>query len=128
MSERAYLLAVDGDGKRTQALVSDMEGNVLARGLGPDSNIHGVGIEGFGTAVRTAVDGALLSVLGPRVLSDRPGWQRVKFAAACFGLAGIDDSEDEEQVSGWLHKNGMECTMRVLNDSELILAAGTPGG
>jgi N-acetylglucosamine kinase-like BadF-type ATPase len=128
MSEKEYLLGVDGDGKRTQALLADREGNVLARGLGPDSNIHTVGLEAFGKAVRTAVDGALLSVVGPRVLSDQPGWQRVKIAAACFGLAGIDNAEDEAQVSKWLRDNGMACTLRVLNDSELVLAAGTPDG
>jgi N-acetylglucosamine kinase-like BadF-type ATPase len=128
MSEREYLIGVDGDGKRTQALVADIEGNVLARGLGPDSNIHSVGIEGFGKAVRTAIDGALLSVLGPRVLSEKPGWQCVKIAAACFGLAGVDGAQDEAQVSKWLRDNGMACALQVLNDSELILAAGTPEG
>ena len=128
MNEKEYLLAVDGDGKRTQALLADRDGNVLARGLGPDSNIHNVGIEALGDATRTAVDGALLSVLGPRVLSDQPGWQRVKIVSACFGLAGIDNAEDEAQVSRWLREHGLACPVKVVNDSELILAAGTPEG
>jgi N-acetylglucosamine kinase-like BadF-type ATPase len=128
MSDKEYLLGVYGDGKGTQALLADREGNVLARGLGPESNIHSVGIEAFGKAARTAVDGALLSVVGPRVLSDQPGWQRVKIAAACFGLAGVDNAEDEAQVSKWLIENGLAGSLRVLNDSELTLAAGTPEG
>ena len=36
---------MDGGGTSTQALVADLEGKVLARGLGPASNIHNVSFE-----------------------------------------------------------------------------------
>ncbi len=128
MSEREYLLGVDGDGNRTQALVADMNGTVLARGLGPGSNIHAVGLEAFGTAMRTAIEGALLSVVGPRGQVDGPGWNRIKIAAACFGLAGIDGPDDEAQVAKWVREAAVTKSFQVLNDAELILAAGTPDG
>jgi len=128
MAEREYLLAVDGDGKRTQALVADTNGTVLARGLGPGSNLHAVGIEGFGKSVQTAIEGALMNIVGPRAEVGVPGWKRVKLAAACFGLAGIDGPDDEAQVSKWIADAGISKTFQVLNDSELILAGGTPDG
>lgn len=40
MSAPQFLLAVDGGGTNTQALIADAEGTVLARGLGPSSNLH----------------------------------------------------------------------------------------
>ena len=128
MTERQFLLGVEGNGNRTQALLADMSATVLARGLGPGSNIHAAGIEGFGKAVTTAIEGALLSVVGPRAQADEPAWKRVKIVAACFGLAGVDGPEDEAQVSEWIRQEGVTENFRVLNDSELTLAAGTPDG
>ena len=124
---RDLLLAVDGGGSKTQALVTDLEGNVLARGLGPGSNLHSVGLERFGQAVTTAVEGALVNVLGP---GSGPGatWRCDRIAAACFGLAGVDSSDDERVISGWVREQEIAPRFMVVNDSELILAAGTPEG
>jgi N-acetylglucosamine kinase-like BadF-type ATPase len=128
MTEREFLLGVEGDGNRTQVLVADMNGTVLARGLGPGSNIHAAGGEEFGKAMATAIGGALLSVVGPHDQGDGPSWGRVKIAAACFGLAGVDGPEDEAQVAKWVTQEAITSNFRVLNDSELNLAAGTPDG
>jgi N-acetylglucosamine kinase-like BadF-type ATPase len=128
MAEREFLLGVEGDGNRTQALVADVNGTVLARGLGPGSNIHAVEGEGFGKALRVAIEGALLSVVGPSPQDDGASWKRVRIAAACFGLAGVDGPEDEAQIAKWIRQEGVTPNFRVLNDSELILAAGTPEG
>jgi N-acetylglucosamine kinase-like BadF-type ATPase len=124
---RDLLIAVDGGGTKTQALVTDLEGNVLARGLGPGSNHHSVGLERFGQAVTTAVEGALINVLGP---GSGPGSIRRcgRIAAACFGLAGVDSPDDERVISGWLREQEVAPRFMVVNDSELILAAGTPEG
>jgi len=124
---RDLLLAVDGGGSKTQALVTDLEGKVLARGLGPGSNLHSVGLERFGQAVTIAVEGALINVLGP---GSSPGaaWRCGRIAAACFGLAGVDSAEDERVITGWVREQAIAPTFMVVNDSELILAAGTPEG
>lgn len=121
------LLAIDGGGSKTQALVTDLEGKVLARGLGPSSNLHTIGIERFGQAIITAVEGALVHVLGPRAATDAPAWSG-RIAAACFGLAGVDSPEDEAQISSWVRAQAIAPKFMVVNDSELILAGGTPDG
>lgn len=128
MSPPDLLLAVDGGGTKTRALVTDLEGNVLARGLGPSSNLHSVGFEQFATALTTAVDGALLSVLSHRSDAGGPGWRSGRIAAACFGLAGVDSPEDEAQISQWVSEQGIAPAFLVVNDAELILAGGTPEG
>jgi len=128
MTTPELLLAVDGGGTKTEALVADLQGNVLARGLGPGSNAHRVGFDGFCRAVTTAIDGALRHVLGTGSHKDGPAWRTVPVAAACFGLAGVDGPEDEAQVSRWVKEQAIAPTFQVVNDSELVLAAGTPDG
>ncbi|HEV7500370.1 MAG TPA: BadF/BadG/BcrA/BcrD ATPase family protein, partial [Vicinamibacteria bacterium] len=80
----------------------------------------------------TAIDGALAQVRGAQVPSPAPHsdgrWQGAGIAAACFGLSGVDSADDEAQVSGWLRAQAVALRFMVVNDSELILAGGTPAG
>ena len=122
------LLAVDGGGTKTQALVSDLQGKVLARGLGPSSNIHNVGLEESCRAVATAIEGALLHILGPQARKTGVAWKSAPFAAACFGLSGVDGPTDEAEVGRWVKDQAIAPRFLVVNDSELILAGGTPQG
>ena len=122
------LLAVDGGGTKTQAVVADLEGKVLARGLAPSSTVHNVGLEQSCLALTTAIEGALVNVLGPQVRSEGKVWRAARIAAACFGLAGIDSPEDEAEVSRWVREQAITSRFAVVNDSELILAGGTPEG
>jgi N-acetylglucosamine kinase-like BadF-type ATPase len=137
MSTPQLLLAVDGGGTSTQALVADMAGKVLARGLGPSSNLHNVGFEAASAAIATAIDGALAQVRGPSpggkplatpAGAEGPRWRAAGIAAACLGLSGVDSAQDEAQVSRWIEKQAIAPRFVVVNDSELILAAGTPEG
>jgi N-acetylglucosamine kinase-like BadF-type ATPase len=119
------LLGVEGSGSKTQALVTDISGTVLGRGLGGSSNHNVVGSENAFRALVAAVEGALRPILpfGKGSL-----WSQPDISAACFGLAGVDTSEDETIVLGWLRQQGLKCKVSVLNDADLILAAGNPEG
>jgi len=122
------LLAVDGGGTKTQAVVADLEGKVLARGLAPSSTVHNVGFEQSCQALTTAIEGALVNVLGPQSRGEGRVWRSARIAAACFGLAGIDSAEDEAEVSRWVREQAITSRFAVVNDAELILAGGTPEG
>jgi N-acetylglucosamine kinase-like BadF-type ATPase len=128
MTGPELLLAVDGGGTKTQAVVADLEGKVLARGLAPSSTVHNVGFEQSCQALTTAIEGALVNVLGPQARQEGRVWRSARIAAACFGLAGIDSPEDEADVSRWVREQAITPRFAVINDSELILAAGTPEG
>jgi N-acetylmuramic acid 6-phosphate etherase len=129
MKQKEVVLAVDGGGTKTQALIADLDGNILGRGLGPGSNSHRDGFEEGCKAVRIAAEAALQSVtVGRSNASGEPAWRRARIVAACFGLAGIDGPEDEAEFSGWVRREAITDNYRVLNDSELILAGGTPDG
>src|SRR5262245_8247870 len=99
---QAFLLAVDGGGTKTQALITDLDGHVVARGIGPSSNIHRVGLEQSGRALATAIEGALQHVLGASARGSQPAWRQTRIVAACFGLAGVDCPEDEREISHWV--------------------------
>lgn len=128
MSPADLLVAVDGGGTRTRAAVADLEGRVLARGFGPSSNLQDVGLETVGKALTTAVEGALLQVPGAAWKGEGSVWQSGRIAAACLGLAGVDTREDEARLSQWLRDQGLAARFSILNDSELVLACGTPEG
>ncbi len=126
MTARDLLLAVDGGGTKTLAVVADLQGQVLARGLGPGSNPYTVGFIQFTEAVREAVSSALRPVLGAD--TDGLGGTSGRIAAACFGMAGVDSTEDEVAVSAWVKRQEVAPSFLVVNDIELIMAGGTPDG
>jgi N-acetylglucosamine kinase-like BadF-type ATPase len=128
MTGPELLLVVDGGGTKTQAVVTDLSGAVLGRGLGPSSNLHNVGLEETCRALTVAIEGALIHVLGPAVRAAGPGWRSARIAAACFGLSGVDAPEDEAVISRWVREQGVAPRFTVVNDGELVLAGGTPDG
>jgi N-acetylglucosamine kinase-like BadF-type ATPase len=121
-----FLLAVEGGGSKTTALLTDLEGKNLGRGFGPGSNLHSAGLESAGKAVAMAIDGALINATGR--LPEGGSWRETGIAAACFGLAGIDGPEDEAQLTAWVRGQAVAERFVVVNDSELVVAAGTPDG
>jgi N-acetylglucosamine kinase-like BadF-type ATPase len=121
-----FLLAVEGGGSKTTALLTDLEGRNLGRGFGPGSNPHSVGFESAGKAVSMAIDGALINATGR--LGAGSSWRETGVAAACFGLAGVDGPEDEAQLTSWVKGQDVAERFVVVNDSELVVAAGTPEG
>jgi len=122
-----YLLGVEGGGTTTQAVVADLNGRVLGRGLGPASNHRKVGWVAAVEALSTAIGGALGQVAGYRS-GDGPAWTRVRVAHACLGLAGIDTPQDRDMVRGWIVREGIASRVLVVNDAELVLVGGTPEG
>ena len=121
-----FLLAVEGGGSKTTALLTDLEGKAVGRGFGPGSNPHAVGIESARKAIAMAVDGALINATGR--LPEGSTWRETGIAAACLGLAGIDGPEDEAQLTAWVKDKAFAERFSVVNDSELVVAAGTPEG
>jgi N-acetylglucosamine kinase-like BadF-type ATPase len=122
-----FVLGVDGGGASTHAILADAAGRVLGRGLGGVANQHKVGFERACAAIGTAIEGAINQIVGIS-RSEGRSFARVPIAAACLGLAGVDRVADQERFSAWLRDQGLNASVRVMNDSELILLAGTPEG
>jgi N-acetylglucosamine kinase-like BadF-type ATPase len=86
------LLGIDGGGSKTRALITDRDGTALGEGVSSTSNYHRAGIDGATNAIKTAIAAAFAQA----------GIAPARFAAATFGLAGVDRAADRELFSRWL--------------------------
>jgi N-acetylglucosamine kinase-like BadF-type ATPase len=110
-----YMIGVDGGGTKTLALLADMEGHVIARGVSGPSNYNAVGFELACKALESAINMAR---------KDHPG----EISAICFGLAGVGRADDIEKFHVWAVERFPGTAIKVANDAEILLAAGSPTG
>ncbi|HLI50575.1 MAG TPA: BadF/BadG/BcrA/BcrD ATPase family protein, partial [Thermomicrobiaceae bacterium] len=110
---------IDGGGSKTRALLADPSGEVIGVGSAGSSNQYAVGlapaIEALLSAIAMAEADAGVEPIG-------------LYAAATLGLAGVDRPGDERIFLDWLAEQRIAERYSVVNDAELILAAGTPAG
>ena len=111
----AHILGVDGGGTKTVALVGDLDGNVLARGLSGSSNTNTVGFDAACVALESAINMAC---------SGYPG----EISALCLGLAGAGRNEEMEQFHNWAAHKFPKAVVKVASDAEILLMASTPSG
>jgi N-acetylglucosamine kinase-like BadF-type ATPase len=117
-SRPELILGIDGGGSKTIALLADLDGRVLGRGTAGSSNYQGVGAEAAQAALSRAIRAAFAAAEVP------PGPIR----AACLGLAGVDRPEDRALFEAWAARAAPGVPTLIVNDAELVLAAGTPEG
>lgn len=112
------LLGVDGGGTSTTAWLADPAGLVLGRGRGGPSNAKAVG----GEAAKSSLDEAIGAAFADATLDPRP------VAVACLGLAGFDRPEDRDWLLRWASGEVWPGKLVLVNDGDLVVAAGTPEG
>jgi N-acetylglucosamine kinase-like BadF-type ATPase len=112
------LLGIDGGGTATKAWLADAEGHLLGRGRGGPSNIKAVGAAAALRALQAAIAGAFADA--------REDFNTVE--VACLGLAGFDRPEDKEQLRTWAADGRWAKRLILVNDGDLVVAAGTPKG
>src|SRR6185503_2881504 len=110
-----YIIGVDGGGTKTLALLADLDGHVIAKGVSGPSNYNVVGFEAACGALENAINAAR---------KDHPG----EISALCLGLAGAGRGEDIDQFHAWATNRFPNTAMKVVNDVEILLAAGSPTG
>jgi N-acetylmuramic acid 6-phosphate etherase len=112
------LLGIDGGGTKTTALLAEADGRVLGRGVTGSSNYHAVGADTARDSVRAAVQTAFGEA------------RRTPLAleAVCLGLAGAGRAPDRALFGDWAVREWPNAKRLIVNDAELVLAAGTPGG
>ncbi|HKF93801.1 MAG TPA: BadF/BadG/BcrA/BcrD ATPase family protein, partial [Gammaproteobacteria bacterium] len=110
-----YILGVDGGGTKTLALLGDLDGNILARGLSGPSNYHAVGFHTACLALEGAISMARKEYSG-------------EIAALCLGLAGAGRKKDIEQFENWAVNKFPKTAVMVVSDAEILLRAVTASG
>jgi N-acetylglucosamine kinase-like BadF-type ATPase len=112
------LLGVDGGGTSTVAWLSASGGRVLGRGQAGPSNAKSVG---SGPA-RASLDAAIKAAFTDA------GLETTHADVACLGLAGFDRAEDRHVLEGWVEEGRWAERLVLVNDGDLVVAAGTPDG
>lgn len=110
-----YILGVDGGGTKTLALLGDLDGNVLSRGMSGPSNYNVIGFDAACSALEGAINMAR---------NEYPG----ELSALCLGLAGAGRKEDVELFQNWAIHKFPKTKIQVASDAEVLLTAGAPSG
>jgi N-acetylglucosamine kinase-like BadF-type ATPase len=110
-----YILGVDGGGTKTVALLGDLNGNVVARGVSGPSNANAVGFDAACSALESAMNAAR---------SEHPG----ELSALCWGLAGAGRKEEIEQFQNWAMHRFPKTVVKVVSDAEMLLMTGPSSG
>jgi N-acetylglucosamine kinase-like BadF-type ATPase len=117
-TQPALLLGIDGGGTSTEAWLADWTGSVLGRGRAGPSNAKAIGAEAARRALNQAIVGAF----------NDAGIDRKPADVACLGLAGFDRPDDRALLQEWCTAENWAHRLLVVNDGDLLLAAGTAEG
>src|SRR5262245_55311399 len=110
------VLGFDGGGTKTECLVMDLSGAILARGRGPASNPTRIGFEAAAAGVKQAAVSALASLKQP-----------VEVVALCAGLAGTAQPENRDRMQQLLEAQVPGVLVAIRTDLDLALAAMPEG-
>lgn len=108
------VLAVDGGGTKTHAVVADASGELLGVATGGPSNWEDVGLEAAGSTLREAVLEAM----------DDAAVAPAAVDGSIFGIAGIDWESDRVSLASIPESLGLGGDWEVVNDAFVALRAG----
>lgn len=111
----AWVIGIDGGGTRTRALLADSTGAVHASGEAGTSNPLVHGVAAAQRELSLAVSRAFAAANAPPA----------RAAALCMGLGGAGRQREQRELVEWAGAH-LAAQVRVVNDGEIVLAAGTP--
>lgn len=110
-------VGVDGGGTKTNGVLVDAAGKVLAQLRGASTNLHAVGRDVARARLCTLVDDLLAQA----------GAAGRDLAAIGLGMSGVGRPEEQAQVRGWMQERFPASACFVDNDAVAALAAATGG-
>lgn len=109
------IIGIDGGGTRTRARLANTRSETLGNGRGGPANPNAHGLPAAQNEILTAIQLAF----------DDAQIERQRVAAACLGIGGVDRAEERALFIAWARAMIAE-RVAVVNDGEIVLAAGTP--
>lgn len=110
-----YLIGIDGGGTRCRARLANLHGETLGNGEAGTANPN---VAGFDAAQRE-----ILSAIQRAFEDAKIEKQRV--AAACLGVGGVDRPDERARLQAWAEEHIAPHAI-IVNDGEIVLAAGSP--
>ena len=113
------LLGIDGGGTATEAWLAEPGGRC-------SGSRHGRTIERQSRWSDRCPRGDRFG--DPRRVSHRPALHLAPVDVICLGLAGFDRPDDRKLLAGWADEARWARRLVMVNDGDLVVAAGTPEG
>lgn len=115
MTQKDFVLGLDGGGTSTVCLLADAQGRVLARVEAPASNHRKADL-------REAREALLSGIVDAARQAGIKDSEPLRFAAVCAGLAGVDTPDDAAILRQMLCELVATDYLEVVNDGEIALA------
>ncbi len=116
------VIGVEGGGTKTVAWIASVNSDgamtIRGRGTSGPSNVHAVGLQ-------TTLNNLLDAILKARMTA---GLRQQSLDAACFAMAGVDREREAELFTQWAFTQNIAPRVKVTNDCEGLLTAGTQEG
>ena len=106
-----FVIGIDAGGTKTDAVLADVQGAVMAR-----ARVGGANLAAHGElAVEKTLHDAIDEVLGA---------ERRAPDVICLGIAGVDRPEDKAIIAGIMRRIGARASVLITNDALIALVAG----
>jgi len=109
------VIGVDGGGTRTRARLSRARGEILGNGEAGIANPNAHGFVAAQTEILAAIE---------RAFQDAHIAKQI-VAAACLGIGGVDRADERARLTEWA-RQAIAPRAQIVNDGEIVLAAGLP--
>lgn len=110
------VIGVDGGGTRTRARLANTRGETLSTGEAGPANPHARGFQAAEREILTAIQSAFEGAHAEMQM----------VAATCLGIGGVDRAEERSRFAAWARET-IAPRVQVVNDGEIVLAAGSSG-
>jgi len=111
----SFVIGIDGGGTHCRARLANLRGETLGNGEAGTANPNVAGFESAQREILLAIQ---------RAFADAKIEKQI-VAAACLGIGGVDRADERRQLETWAAQNIAQRAM-VINDGEIVLAAGSP--
>ncbi len=111
----ALVIGIDGGGTRTRARLANARGETLGTGEAGTANPNAHGFAAAQKEILAAMDRAFQEA---RI-------EKQNVAAVCLGIGGVDRAEERAHFAVWA-REAVARRAEVVNDGEIVLAAGSP--
>ncbi|MBI5651328.1 MAG: BadF/BadG/BcrA/BcrD type ATPase [Chloroflexi bacterium] len=119
-------IGIDAGGTHTRARIANARGETLGTGEAGAGNPHVAGRESAQREILNAIQRARADagILSGMEQSGVPS-KDARIAAVCLGMSGVDRADERAEWTTWAREQ-IAPRARVINDGEIVLAAGTP--
>ncbi len=111
----SFVIGVDGGGTRTRARLANLRGEALGNGEAGIANPNARGFAAAQTEILLAIERAFQDA---RI-------EKQMVAAVCLGIGGVDRADERARFAEWARQT-IAPHAQIVNDGEIVLAAGLP--